>query len=145
MRIASGPSPEAILYFHTLPESFENGMVTCDKATASQGEIVTLTVTPNNGYELETLTVTTILDAPVGVPLRDNVDLTEGENGTYTFAMPAAPVAVSATFKKSNPTGVDNLNIDNSKNTQRYNLMGQPVGNNYKGIVIQNGKKIIVK
>ncbi len=128
-----------------LPESFENGMVTCDKATAAQGETVTLTVTPNNGYELETLTVTTILDAPVGAPLRANVDLTEGENGTYTFAMPAAPVAVSATFKKSNPTGVDNLNIDNSKNAQRYNLMGQPVGNNYKGIVIQNGKKIIVK
>ena len=128
-----------------LPESFENGTVTCDKATAAQGETVTLTVTPNNGYELETLTVTTILDAPVGAPLRANVDLTEGENGTYTFAMPAAPVAVSATFKKSNPTGVDNLNIDNSKNTQRYNLMGQPVGNNYKGIVIQNGKKILMK
>ena len=144
MRIASGPSPEAIFYFHTLPESFENGMVTCDKATAAQGETVTLTVTPNNGYELETLTVTTI-DATSGAPLRANVDITEGENGTYTFAMPAAPVTVSATFKKSNPTGVDYLNIDNSKSAQRYNLMGQPVGNNYKGIVIQNGKKIIVK
>ena len=128
-----------------LPESFENGMVTCDKATAAQGETVTLTVTPNNGYELETLTVTTVVDAPVDAPLRANVDLTEGENGTYTFAMPAAPVAVSASFKKSNPTGVNNLNIDKPKNAQRYNLMGQPVGNNYKGIVIQNGKKIIVK
>ena len=127
-----------------LPESFENGMVTCDKATAALGETVTLTVTPNNGYELETLTVTTI-DATSGAPLRANVDLTEGENGTYTFAMPAAPVTVSATFKKSNPTGVDNLNIDNLKNAQRYNLMGQPVGNDYKGIVIENGKKIIVK
>lgn len=128
-----------------LPESFENGTVTCDKATAAQGETVTLTVPPNNGYELETLTVTTILDAPVGAPLRANIDLTEGENGTYTFAMPAAPVAVSATFKKSTSTGVDNLNIDNSKSARRYNLMGQPVGNNYKGIVIQNGKKILVK
>lgn len=79
------------------------------------------------------------------LPLRANIDLTEGENGTYTFAMPAAPVAVSVTFKKSTSTGVDNLNIDNSKNARRYNLMGQPVGNNYKGIVIQYGKKIIVK
>ena len=28
---------------------------------------------------------------------------------------------------------------------QRYNLMGQPVGDDYKGIVIEDGKKILVK
>ncbi len=28
---------------------------------------------------------------------------------------------------------------------QRYNLMGQPVGDDYKGIVIENGKKILVE
>ena len=59
--------------------------------------------------------------------------------------MPAAPVAVSVTFNKSTSTGVDNLNIDNSKTARRYNLMGQPVGDDYKGIVIENGKKILVK
>ncbi len=127
-----------------LPESFENGMVICDKTTAAQGETVTLTVTPNKGYELETLTVATI-DATSGAPLRANIDLTEGDNGTYTFAMPAAPVTVSATFKKSTPTGFDYLNINNSNSNQRYNLMGIPLGKDYRGIVIENGKKILVK
>ncbi len=117
-------------------------MVICDKTTATQGETVTLTVTPNNGYELETLTVT-IVDVTLGA--RANVDITEGENGTYTFAMPAAPVTVSASFKMSTPTGVDYLNINNSKSNQRYNLMGIPVGKDYRGIVIENGKKILVK
>ena len=84
----------------TLPESFENGSVTCNKTEAAEGETVTLTVTPDDGYELETLTVT-IVDATTGTPLRANVDVAPGENGTYTFAMPAAPVTVSATFMET--------------------------------------------
>lgn len=32
-----------------------------------------------------------------------------------------------------------------SKSSQRYNLMGQPVSRNYKGIVIEDGKKIVVR
>ncbi|MBQ9216680.1 MAG: leucine-rich repeat protein [Muribaculaceae bacterium] len=84
----------------TLPESFEHGSVTCDKTEAAEGETVTLTVTPDDGYELETLTVTTV-DATTGTPLRANVDLISGENATYTFLMPAAPVTVSATFMET--------------------------------------------
>jgi hypothetical protein len=128
----------------TLPESFEHGTVTCDKETAAEGEIVTLTVTPEQGYEIDVLTVTTV-DNASSAPLRDNVDLTPGENGTYTFAMPAAPVTVSASFKESTPTAVDNLNIDNSKSSVRYNILGQPVGKDYKGIVIENGHKRVIK
>ena len=97
-------------YSITLPESFENGMVTCDKESATEGETVTLTVTPDNGYELETLTVTTV-DATSGAPIRANVDLTEGENGTYTFDMPAAPVTVNATFIEIPPVFGD-VNCD---------------------------------
>ncbi len=140
LTVVSPPLPSFAI---NLPESFEHGTVECDKETADYGEIVTLTVTPDQGYELETLTVTTI-DATSGAPLRANVDLTPGENGTYTFEMPAAPVAVSASFKQSTPTAVEYLNID-SNSGQRYNLMGQPVGKDYKGIVIENGKKIIVR
>jgi hypothetical protein len=68
-----------------------------------------------------------------------------GENGTYTFAMPAAPVTVNATFKESTVTGVVDINAADRKSGQRYNLMGQPVGNDYKGIVIEDGRKIIVR
>ena len=89
----------------TLPESFEHGSVTCDKTEAAEGEPVTLTVTPNDGYELETLTVTIVDGDPSGVPrrapLRANVDLISGENATYIFLMPAAPVTVSATFMET--------------------------------------------
>ncbi len=46
-------------------------------------------------------------------------------------------------------TGIDNLNVnanDNfDANAPMYNLAGQKVGKNYKGVVIQNGKKMIVK
>ena len=42
-------------------------------------------------------------------------------------------------------TGIENINVDNNGSTQRYNLMGQPVDNNYRGIVIEKGKKILVK
>lgn len=123
---------------------FENGDVACQQQVAYTNETVTLSVIPDIGYELETLTVTTV-DAASGAPLRENVDLTEGENGTYTFKMPPAPVTVNATFKQSTPTGVDNLNVEQQQNGKRYNLMGQPVGNDYKGIVIENGVKKIMR
>lgn len=41
-------------------------------------------------------------------------------------------------------TSIDNVEID-SENTQMYDLLGRPVGQNYKGIVIQNGKKYLLK
>ena len=42
-------------------------------------------------------------------------------------------------------TGVDDLNIDTPKSGVRYNVMGQPVDENYRGIVIMDGKKFINK
>ncbi len=44
------------------------------------------------------------------------------------------------------PTNIVELNETNKpKIGQRYNLMGQPVGKDYKGIVIEDSKKIIVR
>ena len=130
-----------------VPESFEHGMVTSDKEAASIGETVTLTVTPDEGYELKNLTVTEEGEYYPKNVIRayNDVALTPGDNGTYTFEMPAAPVTVSATFKKSYPTAIEEINANEKKRGQRYNLMGQPVGKDYKGIVIQDGKKILVK
>ena len=42
------------------------------------------------------------------------------------------------------PTGINSLNADNS-NEPAFNLAGQQVGKNYKGIVVKNGKKTLVK
>ncbi|MBQ4006278.1 MAG: hypothetical protein II609_05905, partial [Muribaculaceae bacterium] len=127
----------------TVPESFEHGKVTCDKTEAAEGETVTLTVTPDSGYELENLIVTIVESEPSGAPMLrlhgGSIELTPGENGTYTFDMPAAPVTVNATFKETTVTGVTDINAAQPKTGARYNLMGQPVGKDYKGIVIEDG------
>ena len=147
LTVVSPPLPS---YAITLPTSFEHGTVTCDKETATVDETVTLTVKPDNGYELETLTIVTVDantsdGAPAMAPRRANVDYTQGDNGTYTFDMPNAPVNVNATFKKTKVTGIDDIDAVQPRSGQRYNLMGQPVGKDYRGIVIEDGKKLIVK
>ena len=48
------PAPK---YAVTIADGIENGSVESDKAEAEEGETVTLTVTPSEGYELESLTV----------------------------------------------------------------------------------------
>lgn len=65
----------------------ENGDVTADKTTAKEGEEVALTITPNENYELDALTVT----------YGDNQTATVVDN---KFTMPAADVTVTATFKE---------------------------------------------
>ncbi len=42
-------------------------------------------------------------------------------------------------------SGIDNVVIDNDNTGDSYNLSGQKVGTGYKGIVIRNGKKIVIK
>ena len=144
------------LIFTTLAEQIEvtiaqaeNGSVTADKEKAAPGETVTLTVKPNEGYELKSITVETV-DAVVPSDISRlrgaQVEVVPGEtDNTYQFVMPDSPVNVTATFKKWYPTAIEEINVNESKSGKRYNLMGQPVGRDYKGVVIENGKKIIVK
>ena len=74
----------------------ENGSVSADMQTATEGTTVTLTVIPDESYELDTLTV---MNGETEVTVTDN-----------TFVMPAGEVTVSATFKKIPRT----ITIDNS-------------------------------
>ena len=74
-------------------ESAKNGDVTASARTAAKDDTVTLTVTPDKGYTLETITVT---DGS-----GKEVKLTE-KNGKYTFTMPASKVTVKATFMEDN-------------------------------------------
>ena len=41
-------------------------------------------------------------------------------------------------------TGINNVKA-NAENAVRYNLAGQKVSNDYKGVVIENGKKVVLK
>ena len=77
-------------------KSAKNGDVTASHKSASKGTTVILTVDPDKGYVLDTLTVLDGKDK--------EIKLTE-KNGKYTFTMPASKVTVAATFKASAPTG----------------------------------------
>ena len=84
-----GGSWSASTYAVTV-EKPEHGKVTSSRANASSGSAVTLTVTPDSGYELDTLAVT---------DSRGNaIRLTDQGSGKYTFAMPSRAVTVKAVF-----------------------------------------------
>ena len=74
-------------------EDTKHGTVTASKKKADEGKKITLTVTPDKGWELDTLQVTTAKGKEVA--------LTAGDGSTWTFKMPAANVTVSATFKQA--------------------------------------------
>ena len=42
-------------------------------------------------------------------------------------------------------SGVEDINAAQPCSGRRYNMMGQPVGQDYKGLVIEDGRKILVK
>ena len=70
--------------------STKNGDVTVSPKNASKGDRVTVTVKPDSGYEVGSVTV---LDS------KDNeLKLTDKGNGKYTFTMPGSKVTVSAEF-----------------------------------------------
>lgn len=66
------------------------GTVTVTPGRAGKGSKVTVTVTPDEGYALELLTVTDKNGSPV--------ELTDKGDGTYTFTMPGGAVSVKASF-----------------------------------------------
>ena len=76
-------------------QNSKNGGVTVSPKSASKGDTVTITATPDKGYTLESLTV---LDKDGKA-----VKLTE-KNGKYTFTMPAGKVTITPTFSKIEDT-----------------------------------------
>ncbi len=73
-----------------------NGKVSLDKSTAKKGDTVTVTVTPDAGYQLDKLTIT---DAK-----GKTVDVTKKSDGKYTFTMPDSKVTITPTFSKIEDT-----------------------------------------
>ena len=71
-----------------------HGSVTVSPKSASKGSTVTVTVTPDKGYALETLAITD--------KNGNALDLTDQGGGQYTFTMPSGPVTVAATFMDDN-------------------------------------------
>ena len=78
----------------TVPGQTEHGSVTVNPKSACKGDTVTITVKPDSGYVLETLTA---MDKS-----GSERKLTDKGGGKYTFTMPAGKVEVKATFMEDN-------------------------------------------
>ena len=66
----------------------DNGAISVDRY-ATEGDKVTIDVTPDQAYKLDELVVTAN---------GKDVELTANSDGTYTFTMPSADVRITATF-----------------------------------------------
>ena len=68
----------------------DGGTITISSKTASKEQTVTITAVPDDGFTLETLSVTD--------KNGNKIDLTKKTETSYTFKMPASKVTVSAVF-----------------------------------------------
>ena len=85
-------SPSAPTAYAVNLADMDNGSVVSSSKSAAKGSTVTLTVTPDQGYEMADLTVTD--------KSGKELTLTQKGDGVYTFTMPASKVTVSADFQK---------------------------------------------
>ena len=92
-RQSSGGSSSSS-YPITAPAKTENGSVSVSPKNASKGSTVTITVTPDSGYVLETISITD--------KNGNDLKLTNKGNGKYTFTMPGSKVEVKVTFMEDN-------------------------------------------
>lgn len=89
---SSSSSSSSSSYSVSVPSRVANGSVSVTPSSASKGTTVTITAKPNDGYELDKLTVTD-KDG-------NHLSLSDKGNGKYTFTMPAGKVNVDAAFSK---------------------------------------------
>ena len=93
-RYNGGGSGGSSSYPITIPGKTENGSVTVSPKSASAGSTVKITVKPDSGYVLETITATD--------KNGNDLKLTDKGNGKYTFTMPTSKVEIKATFMENN-------------------------------------------
>ena len=105
---SSSSSSSKPSYSVTAPGTTENGSVTVSPKNATKGSTVTVTVKPNDGYQLDKLTVA---DTKGGT-----ISVTDKGNGKYTFTMPASKVTVTPIFVKiaQQPTGKTFVDVEKS-------------------------------
>ena len=123
----------------------QNGTVVSDKATAAEGETVTLTLGHAPSYTLEQLLVESELIGggmsdddpwePAWAPAIIMVPTTKVSENIYTFVMPASKVKVTATFVlmpelRGDVNGDGDVTIADVSALIDYLLTGDPTGVN---------------
>ena len=91
-RSGGGGGSSAPTYPVSIPGKTENGSVTVQPKNVSRGDTVTVTVRPDTGYVLKTLTVK---DAD-----GKELPFTDRGGGRYSFPMPGSRVDIAAAFVK---------------------------------------------
>ena len=94
----------AKIQYSIIKEQSQGGTVSIDKTTATKDEKVTITVTPDEGYE-------------VGQVTGDNIPI-RLIDGKYPFKMPARDVTIRVTFNKKEaiPETIYDVGIDGNTN-----------------------------
>ena len=93
---SGGGSSSSSRRYDVSAPSVKHGDVTVSPKNASKGDRVTVTVKPDSGYEVGSVTV---LDSK-----GNELKLTDKGDGKYTFTMPGGKVEVKATFVKAGET-----------------------------------------
>ena len=102
---SGGGSSSSSRRYEVSAPSVKHGDVTVSPKTASKGDTVTITVKPDSGYVLETLTVTD--------KNGNELTLKDKGDGKYSFTMPDGKVEVKAVFaKKVETSPFDDVSAD---------------------------------
>lgn len=119
-------------YAVTVPDKTENGSLSVTPKNAKKGSDVTITATPDEGYEVGDIVAK---DAKGNkLTLKDNGD------GTYTFTMPASKVTVTVAFaeKKAEPIVPEKLFADVSAEEYYYEAVKWASENGVTGGIGEN-------
>ena len=129
---SSGGGSSTPRYAVTVPDKTENGSLSVSSKNAKKGSDVTITATPDKGYEVDDIVAK---DAKGNkLTLKDNGD------GTYTFTMPASKVTVTAAFaeKKAEPIAPEKLFADVSAEEYYYEAVKWTSENGVTGGIGEN-------
>ena len=120
-------------YAVTVPDKTENGSLSVSSKNAKKGSDVTVTATPDKGYEVDDIVAK---DAKGNkLTLKDNGD------GTYTFTMPASKVTIEATFAEKQadePVAPEKLFADVSAEEYYYEAVKWASENGVTGGIGEN-------
>ena len=91
---SGGGGSSSTNYPVTVPDSTpDGGKINVSTKSASKGSTVTITVAPDDGYELDKLSVKDKNGKEIAITAKGN--------GKYTFTMPAGTVTIKGTFKSA--------------------------------------------
>ena len=137
---SSGGSSSSEKNYSVVKSDVDNGTVKVNKTSASKGSKVTITVTPDEGYKLDSLVVTD--------KNGNEIELTNEGNGKYSFEMPASKVEIKAEYvpveestdddQSTLTDGFVNPFNDVNKNDWFYNAVKYAYENNIMSGVANN-------